>query len=62
MTSLTLYAWKAISMNRFETWDRETLNKFAQDASDEIAALQEELRVALDAYRKLVVEHARKTD
>jgi hypothetical protein len=60
MTSLTLYAWT--TMNRFETWDRETLNKFAQDASDEIAALQEELRVALDAYRKLVVEHARKTD
>jgi hypothetical protein len=49
-------------MNRFETWDRETLNKFAQDALDEIDALQEELRVALDAYRKLVVEHARKTD
>ena len=49
-------------MTDFATWDRETLNKFAQDASDEIAALQEELRVALDAYRKLVVEHARKTD
>jgi hypothetical protein len=49
-------------MNRFETWEHATLVKFAQDASDEIAALQEELRVALDAYRKLVVEHARKTD
>ena len=56
------YTWRVSKMNRFETWDRETLNKFAQDASDEIAALQEELRVALDAYRKLVVEHARKTD
>jgi hypothetical protein len=51
-----------ISVTNFATWDRETLNKFAQDATNEIVALQEELRVALDAYRKLVVEHARKTD
>jgi hypothetical protein len=49
-------------MTDFATWDRETLNKFAQDAANELDALKEELRVALDAYRKLVVEHARKTD
>jgi hypothetical protein len=49
-------------MTDFATWDRETLNKFAQDAANELDALKEELRVALDAYRKLVVEHAGKTD
>jgi hypothetical protein len=49
-------------MTDFATWDRETLNKFARDAANELDALKEELRVALDAYRKLVVEHARKTD
>jgi hypothetical protein len=49
-------------MTDFATWDRETLNKFAQDAANELDALKEELRVALDAYRKLVVEHARKTN
>jgi hypothetical protein len=47
-------------MTDFATWDRETLNKFAQDAASELEALKEELRVALDAYRKLVVEHAGK--
>jgi len=47
-------------MTDFATWDRETLNKFAQDAANELEALKEELRVALDAYRKLVVEHAGK--
>ena len=50
------------SVTDFATWDRETLNKFAQDASNEITALQEELRVAIDAYRKLVIEHAGKTN
>ena len=49
-------------MTDFATWDRETLNKFARDAANELDALKEELRVALDAYRKLVVEHAGKTD
>jgi hypothetical protein len=49
-------------VTNFATWDRETLNKFAQDAADEIAALQEELRVAIDAYRKLVIDNARKTN
>jgi hypothetical protein len=49
-------------MTDFATWDRETLNKFARDAANELDALKEELRVALDAYRKLVVEHAGKTN
>jgi hypothetical protein len=49
-------------MTDFATWDRETLNKFARDAANELDALKEELRVALDAYRKLVIEHARKTN
>ena len=49
-------------MTDFATWDRETLNKFAQDAANELESLKKELRVALDAYRKLVVEHARKTN
>jgi len=42
----------------FASWDRETLNKFAQEATRELIALQEELRVAIDAYRKLVIENA----
>jgi len=50
------------SVTDFATWDRETLNKFARDAVNEIKALREELRVALDAYRKLVISDARKTD
>lgn len=49
-----------IGMTDFATWDRETLNKFAQDAANELKAVQEELRVALDAYRKLVIENAGK--
>jgi len=49
-------------MTDFAMWDREVLNRFARDATEEIKALKEELRVALDAYRKLVVENARKTD
>ncbi|CAB5222619.1 hypothetical protein UFOVP372_19 [uncultured Caudovirales phage] len=49
-------------MTDFTTWDRDTLNKFARDAANELHALKEELRVALDAYRKLVVEHAGKTN
>lgn len=49
-------------MKHFEMWEHATLVKFAQDASAEIVALQEELRVALDAYRKIVVEHAQDTN
>jgi hypothetical protein len=50
-----------ISVTNFATWDRETLNKFSHDATNEIVALLEELRVAIDAYLKLVVEHSGKT-
>ena len=43
-------------MTDFATWDRETLNAYAEAARTEIEALREELRVAIDAYRKLIVE------
>ena len=46
-------------MTDFSTWDRETLNKFAQDAVDEIEALREELRVAIKAYRELLTKAPR---
>jgi hypothetical protein len=46
-------------MTDFATWDRETLNRFAQESSQELLALKEELRVAIDAYRKLVIEQDR---
>jgi len=49
-------------MTDFSTWDRETLNKYAYEAMKEIEALKEDLRVALEAYRKLVVQNARETD
>jgi hypothetical protein len=39
----------------FATWDRETLNKFAREAAQELLALKEELRVAIDAYRQLIL-------
>jgi hypothetical protein len=47
-------------MTDFATWDRETLNAYAQAARDEIEALREELRVAIDAYRKLIVEQEKR--
>lgn len=50
------------SVTDFATWEREILNKFARDAANELNALKEELRVALDAYRKLVIENARETN
>ena len=56
-------------MNRFDTWEHATLVKFASDCYEkmteqqkEIEVLREDLRLAINAYRKLVVEHARKTD
>lgn len=61
------YRW--LKMNRFETWERDNLARFCQDCygklqdqEREIEALREDLRTVLDAYRRLVVEHARKTD
>ena len=47
-------------MTDFATWDRETLNAYAQAARGEIEALKEELRVAIDAYRKLIVEQEKR--
>ena len=36
----------------FRTWDRETLERFARQAANENAALQADLKVALQAWRK----------
>ena len=63
-------------MNRFEYWQRDSLEKFCHDCNEklkdqerDIARLEEEivdltqdLQTVLNAYRKLVVEHAGKTD
>ena len=56
-------------MNRFEAWERDNLARFCQDCyakmkdqEKEIETLRQDLRTLFDAYRKLVVEHARKTD
>jgi hypothetical protein len=53
----------------FETWEHKSLVKFSSECyeryrsqEEEIKALREDLRAALDAYRQLVVNHARKTD
>ena len=56
-------------MTSFQTWEQQTLSKFAEEANkkvleqeEEIKALRDDLRVALDAYRKLVIENAGKTN
>ena len=56
-------------MSRFETWEQHNLARFAKEANEklltqheEIESLKEDLRVALDAYRKLVLTHAGKTN
>ena len=49
-------------MTDFATWDRETLNKFARDAVNELEALKAELRLALDAYRRMVIELEKRND
>ena len=38
----------------FSTWDRQTLEKFAQDAAAENRALRVENKVVLDQWRELV--------
>jgi hypothetical protein len=43
-------------MTDFGTWSRTTLEEFAQQAADENKELREQLRTAIDAYRKLIVE------
>jgi hypothetical protein len=48
-------------MTSFQTWEQRNLAKFAAEANkkmleqkEEIKALREDLRFALDAYRKLL--------
>ena len=43
-------------MTDFKTWERKTLEEFARQAADENKELREQLRVAIDAYRKLIVK------
>jgi hypothetical protein len=40
----------------FKNWERETLEQFAREAADENLVLRTDLRAALDAYRKLVIQ------
>jgi len=54
-------------MNNFQTWKQRNLAKFAEEANkkvleqqEEIKALREDLRVALDAYRQLLTKEATK--
>lgn len=56
-------------MTDFQMWEHKTLVRFAAEANQmlhdqqkEIEILKEDLRVALDAYRTLVIENARKTN
>ena len=56
-------------MTDFKTWEYNTLVRFAAEANEkmldqqkEIDRLREDLRVALDAYRTLVIENARETN
>lgn len=56
-------------MTDFKTWEYNNLVRFAAEANEklmnqqkEINELREDLRVAIDAYRKLVVENARETN
>lgn len=48
-------------MNNFQTWEQKNLANFAAEANkkvleqqEEIKALRDDLRVALDAYRQLL--------
>lgn len=57
------------SLTEFLAWKHENLAKFCNDCSEqltekdkEITELRENLRAALDAYRSLVVENARKAN
>lgn len=58
-----------VGMTSFQLWEYNNLARFAEEANEkmhdqqkEIEMLKEDLRVALDAYRKLVIENARKTN
>ena len=50
-------------MTNFQTWEQRNLARFAQEANEkllaqqkEIEQLRDDLRIAIDAYRKLVKE------
>jgi hypothetical protein len=69
VTALSMLFAQRSEMNRFEAWERDNLARFSQDCyqrmkdqEKEIEALREDLRTMLDAYRRLVVEHAGKRD
>ena len=54
--------WK--NMTSFQIWEQHNLAKFAKEANEkllaqqkEIEQLRDDLRVAIDAYRKLIKEH-----
>jgi len=54
-------------MTSFQTWEQRNLAKFAAEANkkmleqqEEIKALRDDLRVALDAYRKLLTREETK--
>lgn len=40
----------------FESWSQQTLAKFAKEVYAENKQLRDDLRVALDAYRKAIAE------
>lgn len=42
----------------FALWSRENLERFAREAADENKQLREDLRAALDAYRRAVAASA----
>lgn len=41
----------------FASWDRQTLDEFAAAVYNELVQTQEDLKMALDAYRKEVVKN-----
>jgi len=43
-------------MTDFSTWNRANLVKFANDSTQEMLHLRNDLRVAIDAYRTLLKE------
>jgi len=54
-------------MTNFQTWEQRNLAKFAAEANkkvleqqEEIKALRDDLRVALDAYRQLLTKEETK--
>lgn len=56
-------------MPKFETWERETLNKFAYDSykklleqADQLQQLQCDLQDAIAAYRALILEGTPRTE